>query len=298
MSDEKKPSDNDEKKPSGNVEESKNDQPENTVKTENNTPAKAEKIENINTDIVGKKVFFVFPTAYVQNQVIAELVQHEYEIYISKNSKKLTHALKKYADSIVFVNIDEAMRESEWEKWIHTLMSTLPDIRVGVFSSNSDDKIREKYLDTLRVKCGYYNSKVDMSKITAQILGVLDEMNVKGRRKYLRANTLSENIATINMPAAGSGFLKGAIRDVSVVGISCTFEGDIELHKNELVKDLQIRLQSMLLKVEAVVFGSRLDGHEKVFVLIFTQRVDSEVKVKIRKYIQQSLQHKIEHEIN
>ena len=300
MSDENKPSENAAKTENDQPEstiKAENDQPESAVKTENKPPENTVKAENIPTDIVGKKVFFLFPTAYVQNQVIAELVQHEYEIYISKNSKRLTHALKKYTDSIVFVNIDEGMRESEWEKWIHTLMSTLPDIRVGVFSSNSDDKIREKYLDILHVKCGYYNSKVDMSKITTQILGVLEEMNVKGRRKYLRANTQSENVATINMPT-GTGFLKGAIRDVSVVGISCTFEGNIDLHKNELVKDLQIRLQSMLLKVEAVVFGSRLDGNEKVFVMIFTQRVDSEVKVKIRKYIQQNLQHKIEHEIN
>jgi len=249
------------------------------------------------SDLLGKKVFFVFPTAYVQNQVATELVQHEYEVYISKNPKRLAHALKKYTDSVVFVNIDEGMRESEWEKWIHTLMTALPNVGVGVFSSNSDEKIREKYLDTLHIKCGYYNSKLDMSKTTPKILEALEEMNVKGRRKYLRANTESESVATINMPIS-SGFINGSIRDVSVVGVSCIFEGDIELHKNELLKDIQIRLQTMLLKVEAVVFGSRLDGHEKIFVLIFTQRVDPDVKVKIRKYIQQSLQHKIDREIN
>jgi hypothetical protein len=249
------------------------------------------------SDIIGKKVFFVFPTAYVQNQVIMELVQHEYEVYVSKDAKRLAHALKKYKDSVVFVNVDEGMREPEWEKWIHTLMSALPDIRVGVFSSNSDEKIREKYLDILHIKCGYYNPKLDMSKTTAMILEVLETMNVKGRRKYLRANTETESIATINMPIGG-GFTNGTIRDVSVVGVSCTFEEEIPLHKNALLKDIQIRLQTMLLKVEAVVFGSRLDGHEKIFVLLFTQRVDPEVKIKIRKYIQQNLQHKIDHEIN
>jgi len=249
------------------------------------------------SDILGKKIFFVFPTAYIQNQVITELVQHEYEVYTSKNPKRLAHALKKYTDSIVFVNLDEGMRETEWEKWIHTLMSALPNVGVGVFSSNSDEKIREKYIDILHIKCGYYNSKLDMSKTTVLILAVLEEMNVKGRRKYLRANTESESVATINMPVT-SGFINGAIRDVSVVGVSCTFEGDIELHKNELLKDVQVRLQTMLLKVEAVVFGSRLDGHEKIFVLLFTQRVDPDVKVKIRKYVQQSMQHKIDNEIN
>ncbi|MDR0302055.1 MAG: pilus assembly protein PilZ [Treponema sp.] len=253
---------------------------------------------NISSDITGRKVFFLFPTAYVQNQVITELIQHEYEVYISKDARHLAQALKKYTDSVVFVNIDEGMPEPEWEKWVHTLMTALPDLKVGVFSSTPDEKIRDKYLDTLHVKCGYYNSKLDMSKTTAKILEVLDEMNVKGRRKYLRANTQSESVATINMPVGG-GFINGAIRDVSVVGVSCTFEEEMTmLRKNTLLKDIQIRLQTMLLKVEAVVFGSRLDGHEKVFVLLFTQRVDPEVKVKIRKYIQQSLQHKMDREIN
>jgi hypothetical protein len=276
---------------------------DNPVNTPSDSPVNTPSDSPVNTpsdspsDIVGKKVFFVFPTAYVQNQVVMELVQHEYEVYTSKDSKRLSHALRKYPDSVVFANIDEGMREPEWEKWIHTLMSALPDIKVGVFSSSSDDKIREKYIDTLHIKCGYYNSKLDMSKTTVKILEVLETMNVKGRRKYLRANTEAESVATINMPI-GSGFTNGTIRDVSVVGVSCTFEEEIPLHKNTLLKDIQIRLQTMLLKVEAVVFGSRLDGHEKIFVLLFTQRVDPEVKIKIRKYIQQNLQHKMDHEIN
>jgi len=252
---------------------------------------------NNSTDILGRKIFFVFPTAYVQNQVVTELVQHEYEVYISKDPKRLAHAIKKYSDSVVFINIDEGMHESEWEKWIHTLMSAMPAIRVGVFSSNPDDNLREKYIDTLKVKCGYYNSKLDMSKTTAKILEILEIMNVKGRRKYLRANTESESIATINMPT-NNGFVNGIVKDVSVVGVSCSFEEDIPLHKNALLKDIQIRLKTMLLKVEAVVFGSRLDGHEKIFVLLFTQRIDPDVKVKIREYVQQNLQHKIDNEIN
>jgi len=266
-------------------------------KPESAPPENAKKNEVIHTDIVGKKVFFVFPTAYVQNQVITELVQHEYEVYVSKDPKRLAHALKKYPDSVVFTNIDEGMHEPEWEKWIHTLMSALPEISMGVFSTNSDEKIQEKYINVLKIKCGYYNSKLDMSKTTTKILDVLESMNVKGRRKYLRANTEAESVATINMPVS-SGFAKGTVRDVSVVGVSCSFEEDIPIHKNELIKDIQIRLQTMLLKAEAVVFGSRLDGHEKIYVLIFTQRIDPEVKIKIRKYIQQNLQHKIEREIN
>ena len=54
----------------------------------------------------------------------------------------------------------------------------------------------------------------------------------------------------------------------------------------------------MLIKVEAIAFGSRTDGGEKSYVLLFTQRIDPDVRVKIRKYIQVNLQNKMDSEIN
>jgi hypothetical protein len=55
----------------------------------------------------------------------------------------------------------------------------------------------------------------------------------------------------------------------------------------------------MLLKVEAVVLGSRTDSSgEKVYVLLFTQRIDPDVRVKIRVYVQHNLQSKMDFEIS
>jgi ABC-type phosphate/phosphonate transport system substrate-binding protein len=120
-------------------------------------------------------------------------------------------------------------------------------------------------------------------------------MNAKGQRKYMRAAMDSDNTATLNM-SLPSGFVNGVIKDISVVGVSCTFEQDPELVKNALFKDIQVRLQTMLLKVEAIVFGSRMNGNEKIYVLLFTQRIDPEVRTRIRKYIQTTLQGKIDKE--
>jgi hypothetical protein len=81
------------------------------------------------------------------------------------------------------------------------------------------------------------------------------------------------------------------------VGVSCAFEQDPELTKNALFKDIQVRLQTMLLKVEAIVFGSRMDGNEKIYVLLFTQRINPDVRTKIRKYIQLNLQSKMDKDL-
>ena len=251
---------------------------------------------NISSDITGKKVFFLYPTASVQNQIITELVQQEFEVYITKDHNRLSYILKKYPDSVLFINIDDGMPESEWEKWIRTILSSQPDVKIGVFSSNGDEALRERYVNILKITCGFMISKLDMSKITPKILDILNIINVKGRRKYIRATVERETNASINMPYGGD-FINGTIKDISVVGFSCSFDHDLVLAKNSLIKDIQIKLQSMLLKAEAVVFGTRIEYGEKKFVLLFTQRIDPEIKVKIRKYIQVNLQNKIDHEI-
>ena len=253
--------------------------------------------EVTSTEITGRKVFFLYPTSSVKNQVISELAQHEIEAYTAKDHSRITRALKKFQNSILFINIDESMPESEWEKWIATLMTAVPDIKIGIFSTSTDEELKNKYTDKLKVACGFTTLKVDMSKAAIKILDVLDAMSVKGRRKYIRAHVENETNATVNMPYNGD-FINGTIKDVSVVGISCVFEHDPGLKKNVLCKDIQIRLQTMLLKVEAVVFGTREDCGAIIYVFLFTQRIDPDVRVKIRKYIQQNLQTKMDREIN
>jgi len=252
---------------------------------------------NTASDITGRKIFFLYPTGSVQNQVISELAQQEYEVYIAKDHAKLARALKKYNDSIIFINIDDGISEPDWEKWIGGILSSLPELKIGVLSSSSNEELKEKYLNKLHITCGFIGLKHDMSKSIDVILETLKTVNAKGRRKYIRASTEREATATINMPHNGE-FIKGIIKDISVVGVSCKFDVDPDLKKNALSKDIQIKLQSMLIKVEAIAFGSRMDGAEKSYVLLFTQRVDPDVRVKIRKYIQMNLQNKMDSEIN
>lgn len=250
----------------------------------------------VSTEITGKKIFFLYPTGSMQNQIVTELVQQEFEVYVVKDHSRLFKVLKKYPDSIVYVNIDEGMPQHEWERWIAGTMNSIKEVKFGIFSSTSDEKVREKYLKNIKVTCGFIGLKVDMSKSVSKLLEVLNVLNVKGRRKYLRASTERETTATINMPVRGD-FVKGAIRDISVVGISCVFEHDPGLKKNELVKDIQLKLQSMLLKVEAVIFGSREEAGQTIYVLLFTQRIDPDIRVKIRKYVQHNLQQKMNSEL-
>jgi hypothetical protein len=250
------------------------------------------------SDIVGKKIFFLYPTAVVQNRIIAELVQQEYEIYIAKDHNIMRRVLKKYSDSIVFVDINEHMAEKEWDAWIAAVMQApeTKNVSIGIVTANDDELIKRKYLLAAKVPCGYTILKSDLDKAIIHIMEVLQAVDAKGRRKYIRATTEHETNTTINLPLNGM-FINGVIKDISVVGISCSFDDDPELVKNTLFKDIQVKLQSNILKVEGIVFGSRMDGTEKIYVILFTQRIDPEVRTRIRKYIQINLQAKMDAEM-
>ncbi|MCL2139320.1 MAG: pilus assembly protein PilZ [Treponema sp.] len=250
------------------------------------------------SEIVGKKIFFLYPTVVVQNRIVSELVQQEYEVYIVKDKDSLRRVLRKYPGSLLFIDINEQMAENEWETWINNLMkaSDTKSILVGIVTANDNEPIKQKYLSSANIRCGYTVLKYELDKAIVQIIDILQSTEAKGRRKYIRASTGKESNATLNLPLNGM-FVKGKIKDISVVGMSCTLEGDPDIAKNALFKDIQIRLQSSLLKAEGLVFGSRMEGKETVYVILFTQRIDPNVRTKIRVYIQQNLQAKMDSEL-
>lgn len=253
---------------------------------------------NDQTAITGKKIFFLYPSALIQNEIAAELIQRELEVYIIKDYVKLRRVLKKYPDSVVWVNIDNGMPEKDWDTWIRNVLAdpATANIAFGVFSSENNGVLAHKYSDVIKVKCGYVVVKSDTKNAIIQVLTNLKTVDAWGRRKYIRVTSDNEALTTVNLPY-NNDFIKGVIKDISVAGLSCSFPVDPNIDKNSLISNIQIKLQSILLKAEGIVFGSRMDGLTKIYVLIFTQRTDPEVRVKIRKFIQSSLQVRMDTEM-
>jgi len=254
--------------------------------------------EGGNSGSFGKKVFFLHPSALVQNQVVSELAQEEFEVYILKDEAKLRQALDMYPDSIVFASINETMKEDAWDKLVRTILGD-PDnnsIKVGIIASVNNEEIKKKYLEQYKVQCGFTVIKSDFNEAVKRLIEILNGADAKGRRKFLRFLIDKDTKTTVNLPMNGT-YVNGLIKDISVVGFSCVFDVDPNLTKNGLFDDIQIRLQSQLVKAEGIVFGSRMDGEEKCYVILFSKRTDPSVRTKIRKYIQSSLQHNMEKEL-
>jgi hypothetical protein len=252
-------------------------------------------MDHDNSEILGKKIFFLYPSAIIQNEIAADLTQQEYEVYLVKNHLALHRVLKQFSDSMVFVNIDDGISEKEWEAWIRGVMSdpATASVGIGILSAAANETLQRKYITSVQVKCGYTVIKPDISKAIVQLMEFLTHFNARGRRKYIRVSTDAEAQATINIPF-NNQYIRGTIKDISVAGLSCILDHDPEFKKNTLCKDIQIRLQSMILKIEGIIFGFRMDGNARVNILLFTQRIDPDVKAKIRKYMQSILQEKMD----
>jgi hypothetical protein len=248
-------------------------------------------------EILGKKIFFLYPAALVQNEVVEELIQEEYEVYTIRDEERLRKILAKYPDSVVLVNIAEQLAEEKWEAWIRDVMSNpvTAGTAIGILTPGMDENLMHKYVTALKVQCGYIQVKTDSRTLIRQVLIALKSVNAKGLRKYIRVAPDNEAMAAINLPI-NNEYVKGTIKDISTMGLSCVFDEDPGLEKNSLCQNVQIKLQSMILKIEGIVFGFRIDGAAKIYVIVFTQRTDPSVRTKIRIYVHNVMQARLDAE--
>jgi len=246
---------------------------------------------NENSLYHGRKVFFLYPPALIRNQVIEELAQDEFEVYEARNGAGLRQILVNYNDSIVFASINAGMRDSEWDEWIRGIAGGQSNfgIDIGIIATIADESIMRKYLDNFRIRCGMTVLNSDPAVIKNRLALILNSVNAKGRRKHIRALIDSDANAAVNFPMNGT-FVNAAIKDISAAGFSCFFRDDPELSKNTMFKEMQICLQNQIIKADGMVFGSRNDGSEKCYVVLFDPHIDPEAKTKIRQYIQSVLQ--------
>ena len=244
--------------------------------------------------LLGRKVFILYPHSVIQDELLSTLISQEYEVYLLKDHKRALKLLELFKDSIIFINIDDRLSEEEWEEYIRAIIRNpaLKKVRVGILSYNNDTALKQKYLMEIGVPCGFIRLKLGLAQSEKIILAALKANEARGRRKYVRVPCNRDEGAQFNIRLNESVF-SGKIIDISSIGMAVHFTTDPGLPKNSLLEGIQLRLRSNLVNLKGVVIGFR-EGHPRKYVIIFSPGTPAAEKEKIRRYIINSLQNSIE----
>ena len=241
-------------------------------------------------DALGKKIFLLRPHSVIRDDMLDILIMAGYETYTIFDEKKAKKLLAKFPGSIMFINIDDGLKESEWEAYIKGIIedSTTKESRLGIMSYNHDHDLMRKYLIDLAIPCGYVQLKLGLKESTKIILGALEANEARGRRKFIRTDCDDDLNATINFKDS-SGLCHGKILDISSAGIAAKFEKVSDLTLNNHLKDVQLKLRGGIVMTDMACMGQRRDN-KSIYILVFDSKLPMESKLTIHRYIKQCLQ--------
>jgi hypothetical protein len=242
----------------------------------------------------GRKVFFLHPHSVLNEDLLVEILSQEYEVYSLRDHDSAARIAAAFAGSIFFVNIDEALRESQWETWIRRLISekATASARVGIMTYNPDPSLARKYLMEVGIPCGYIQLKLGTAEGKAIILKTLAANEARGRRQFVRARCTDTRKASFNVTVRGA-HLTGQILDISVAGMSIRFDMTVQLRPHEPLDDVQLRLRGTLCRLSCTFAGALPSGADG-FLLMFRTPLSDDVRSKIHRFIFLSLQEEMD----
>ena len=238
----------------------------------------------------GKKIFLLYPHSVIRDEMLDFLIMAGFETYTLVDEKKARKILAKYPESIMFINIDEGMKEKEWENYIREIIKDPQTMssQLGIMSYNQDRELMKKYLLDLALPCGYIQLKLGLHESTKIIIHALEATEARGRRKCIRAECDDDINATVNYRVDSSVF-RGRILDISSAGIAAKFDKATDLANNSVIREVQLKLRGGLVMTNMIFIGQRHDD-KRIQILLFDPKLSTEHKLTIHRYIKQCLQ--------
>lgn len=241
--------------------------------------------------LFGKKVIFLHPHS-VLNEVIHILAAAEFEVYTATDQAKLARYLRSDPNCLVFVNIDEGQDEAVWRAWIRSAREALPPGHAGfgALTLQPSEEKRAAYLMDVGVECGFITVTQGAGKTADILVKTLEANEARGRRRYVRATCQSDEGDFNYVGDAGS--VRGTLRDLSAVGMSVVFNEGGTPKPGTLIKDLQLNLKGIRLRLSGVVLGGRENQEEgSIRVILFDPKsLDNEKRTKLRSFVRKILQ--------
>ncbi len=239
----------------------------------------------------GRKVFFLYPHSVMQEQLVQIIFHAEYEAYLIRDHVKVLSLIADFPDSILFVNIDERIRELDWRIYVEELMSSpaTASVRVGVLSYEEDAALSRHYLMKLAVPCGFIKLKIGLAESARILLSVLEANEARGKRRHVRAVLSDDSRITFNIKI-GHLLVSGRIRDISLAGMACQFDEVQDVTQGSRLSDIQLNLRGAIVRISGTLAGRRETPEGPIYVILFEVPEIGEARRRVHTFIYNTLQ--------
>jgi hypothetical protein len=247
------------------------------------------------SDILGKKIFFLYPHSVIHDEMLDILIMNGYESYAIRDHKRALRLLEHFPGSIMFVNIDEGLEERAWEEYIQEIQRNpkTRDSRLGILSYNTDKDLMQKYLMDIGVPCGYIHLKLGLQASAKIMLEALKANEAKGRRKFIRAFCEDDATALMNYKSPDGQTYYGKILDISSAGIAAKIDRFGDFPPNSRLREVQLKLRGTLVLTDVILMGNRRDDANE-WIFLFDPKMPPNHKLVIHRFIKQNLQRYID----
>ena len=165
----------------------------------------------------GRKIYFIHPSFLVRRNLIPQLCNMEYEIYIIPDYKKAKDILRKNPDSICYINMDVDLRPEGWINFVQSFEKddVLSTIYIGVTSERTSKTTREDFVTQCTLPAGFIqttSATPDATKIVAREIKNFGESKPKMLILNI-TNTTEEQKAKLR---GAIKFFTGELNNISV----------------------------------------------------------------------------------
>lgn len=252
------------------------------------------------SDIFGKKVFFLYPSHTFQSDVLERLRTLEYESYIINDYKNVKNILRKHPKSILFINPDNYYTPGSWIKFINTIEqeSEFSDCEVGVITERHETETVRRFMRETKHTAGVFKMNENPDITLREIVKSLDSFNAKGRRQYVRASCIEDPSSEIFWIKNNIMF-KFKIIDISAAGIAVQIpvRQIRTIRENQIITNISLMLNAKQMLINVKVFALKPGTEFYTGILMIQVDTNKKSLESIRSYVSETLHRKIEDSI-
>ena len=237
----------------------------------------------------GRKVFFLNPTPFLEENIVEQLRVMEYDAYSVHDYRIARNIATVHSEGVWFVVPNEALTHTGWHNFIMTLEtgdSLVPPIDVGIIMRGMTEESEKKFLVGLKCAGGVMKLKESANVLLQTVKETLDRLGAIGLRKNIRADCMADKSAEIYWMKESKMFRFKMI-DISTAAIATTFPGTLqnEVFVNQVIPDAYITMGKKQLGVPLKISTIKTAGDKLLVIFMYGDDVPPEAMMQIREYI-------------